>query len=157
MYISQVGIKIAESKDLDLQRQLAEISQETADCYKNSGDTWHDNPAWNRAAQIRGIIEGQLLEFRYIMSENKTIIDRLSFDPTVISIGSSVCVEYGDGDYYSFTILGPVETNGEQIISYDSPIAKAVLGKKVGDTVLFNNERITILTNERWERLDPLK
>lgn len=50
------------------------------------------------------------------------------------SIGHLVTVKTPDGDRKSVTLLGPWEVNNERdIISYLSPLGRALVGKKVGD------------------------
>lgn len=52
----------------------------------------------------------------------------------VIAIGHTVTVEI-DGVKKSFHILGPTESNPQAgIISYQSPLGAALVGKRVGDT-----------------------
>ena len=51
-----------------------------------------------------------------------------------------------DGEEESYIILGNNEGDYEKnIISCNAPISKAVLGKKVGESIIFNDMKITIL------------
>ena len=56
----------------------------------------------------------------------------------IVSIGTRVRLKVEDiANQEEFTILGPWDTNTEQnIISYDSPLAKVLIGKKVGENAL---------------------
>ncbi|MFA6908864.1 MAG: GreA/GreB family elongation factor, partial [Patescibacteria group bacterium] len=43
-----------------------------------------------------------------------------------------------EGKNVTYTVLGPTETNPEKgIISYQSPLGKALMGRRAGDTVHF--------------------
>lgn len=54
----------------------------------------------------------------------------------VVALGHTVTLEDDSQHIHTYTILGSSETNPKQgIISQHSPIGKAILGKKKGDTV----------------------
>ncbi|MBV6393855.1 MAG: Transcription elongation factor GreA [Anaerolineales bacterium] len=53
-----------------------------------------------------------------------------------IQVGSKVTIKEGNFDAETFVIVGAAEANPrEGKISNESPIGKAILGRKVGDTV----------------------
>ena len=57
----------------------------------------------------------------------------------VVWLGASVTIESSDGHKNNFMIVGTVEANPPLgRISNESPVGKALLGKKVGDTVLIH-------------------
>ena len=56
-----------------------------------------------------------------------------------VNLGASVTVQSSDGQTNNFVIVGTVEANpplGK--ISNESPVGRALLGKKVGDTILIH-------------------
>ncbi|MCT7783267.1 MAG: GreA/GreB family elongation factor, partial [Lactobacillus iners] len=68
------------------------------------------------------------------------VIDAGSVDPNEVSIGKTVTfTEVGTDDSEVYTIVGSDESDPlSGKISNDSPIAKALLGKKKGDVVSIN-------------------
>lgn len=68
------------------------------------------------------------------------VIDAGSVDPNEVSIGKTVTfTEVGTDDSEMYTIVGSDESDPlSGKISNDSPIAKALLGKKKGDVVSIN-------------------
>jgi transcription elongation GreA/GreB family factor/transcription elongation factor GreA-like protein len=62
----------------------------------------------------------------------------------VVNIGTKVTIQdLSSREIHEYTILGPYDIDPEQkVISYLAPFAQLLLGKKVGDTVIFepNNE-----------------
>jgi transcription elongation factor GreA len=62
----------------------------------------------------------------------------------VVNIGTKVTIQdLSSSEIHEYTILGPYYIDPEQkVISYLAPFAQLLLGKKVGDTVIFepNNE-----------------
>lgn len=57
-------------------------------------------------------------------------------DPSIVEIGDEVEVEFPDGSREKFLIVHPVEAGmDEHRTSSDSPIARAVIGRRPGDRV----------------------
>lgn len=69
--------------------------------------------------------------------ENLTIVDRLPDDLERVFFAAYVTLEDCDsGDEYNYRIVGPDEIDAEkQWISMDSPVARALLGKRLDDEV----------------------
>ena len=63
----------------------------------------------------------------------------------VVSLGATVSVQSSDGQVNDLTIVGTLEANPPHgIISNESPVGKALLGKRVGDKVLVHaNSRVS--------------
>ena len=85
--------------------------------------------ARNDQAQLEGIIK----ELEYKL-EHCNIAQ--NSDNGVIAIGSSVVIEYDDGEIEEYKIVGSLEADPfENKISNESPIGKSVIGHKKGETV----------------------
>ena len=71
------------------------------------------------------------------MIRNARIISEDELSKDAVSLGNSVTfVELPEGDEETYTIVGSAEADPfEGKISNDSPIAKSLLGRKVGDQV----------------------
>ncbi len=92
-----------------------------------------ENASWDDAKDRQAFIEGRIVEIENIL-KNATIIDGSS-KAGQVSIGSTVHVELEDGQQ-KFMIVGSTEAKPESgKISNESPIGKALLGKKAGDEV----------------------
>lgn len=95
-----------------------------------------ENSEYESAKDEQAFVEGRIntLENMIRFAE---IIDNDNVDNDVISIGKTVTfIELPDGDEEQYTIVGKAEADpltGK--ISNDSPIAQALIGKKVGDSV----------------------
>lgn len=64
------------------------------------------------------------------------VVDRLPPDQSKVFFGAWVSLEKEDGETFSIRIVGYDEIDARQNwISVDSPLAKAILGKKVDDEV----------------------
>jgi len=65
------------------------------------------------------------------------VVDRIPKDTSKVFFGAWVEVEDTDGNISQYRIVGPDETNLEKdFISIDSPMAKALLRRAIGDEVV---------------------
>ena len=66
--------------------------------------------------------------------------------PDTVQFGRTVEIEREDGRRQTFRIVGEDESDPARgSVSYVSPLARALLGKAVGDTVLVNGDDVEIL------------
>ena len=65
------------------------------------------------------------------------VVESKPSDPTKIYFGAYIKLEDIDGVTHQFRIVGPDEFNLAQgLLSCDSPLGRALLGKSMGDTVV---------------------
>jgi transcription elongation factor GreA len=84
--------------------------------------------------------EQAMLEARIAVLEEKlrsaTVIDASELDNEVVRVGSTVHVVDADGGERRYTIVGSAEAKPAQMkLSNESPVGKALLGRRAGDTV----------------------
>ncbi|WP_100331653.1 transcription elongation factor GreA [Bacillus xiapuensis] len=98
-----------------------------------------ENSEYDSAKEEQAFVEGRIGTIE-TMIRNAKIIDEEAMDPDVVSLGKTVSfIELPDGEEESYTIVGSAEADPfEGKISNDSPIAKSLIGKKVGDEVSVN-------------------
>jgi transcription elongation factor GreB len=76
------------------------------------------------------------LQYLSHLLKDPTVIDSLKVNTNVVSFGSKVEVIDEEGQKKSWTIVGEGEADfKERTISLEAPVARALLGKKVGDIV----------------------
>jgi len=98
-----------------------------------------ENSEYESAKDEQAFVEGRvttienMLRFSEIIDNSKTAADE-------VSLGRKVSfVELPNGDEEEYTIVGSAEADPfKGLISNDSPIAKALMGKKVGSEVTFS-------------------
>lgn len=72
--------------------------------------------------------------------ENLTVVADTPKDTDKVYFGAWVTLEYENGETQRYRIVGPDEFNiTHNTISMDSPLAKAVLGKRLDDEVVFDS------------------
>ncbi len=93
-----------------------------------------ENADYDSAKNEQAEIEGRIKRLEKML-ENVEIIENVSTDK--VSIGSTVSIKYvDDDDTDEYKIVGSQEADPFMSkISNESPIAKAILNKKVGDIV----------------------
>lgn len=94
-----------------------------------------ENADYHAAREEQAIIEGRIQELEY-MVEHASIISEEASD--TVKIGTSVVIRYeGEDETEEYKIVGSTEADPfENKISNESPIAKALLGKKKGSKLM---------------------
>lgn len=92
-----------------------------------------NNAEYEDAKNEQAFVEGRLLTLEAII-KNATIIEKSP--PDKVQIGSSVTVLTQDGEQEHYVIVGSAEAAPKQgKISNESPVGRALLGKRVLDEV----------------------
>lgn len=135
---------MAKQTDIFLTKEgLAELEEELKDLKSNKrkevaaalkeakefGDL-SENTDWDDAKARQLFIEGRISEIENII-KHAQIVENKSGDS--VAVGSTVDVELENGRH-TFKIVGSSEANPDDgKISHESPIGKALIGKKVGE------------------------
>ena len=106
-----------------------------------------ENSEYDAAQNELAIMEARIRDIEETL-KNVVVLDQSQLSKDIVSIGSTVTIrdmEYPDDEPESFTIVGMTESNpSENKISDQSPVGKALLGRKVGDVVTVHvNEKIS--------------
>lgn len=93
-----------------------------------------ENAEYDAARNEQALVESKIQELEK-MIEHATIIEDVKTDK--VRVGTTVKIEYiEDKETEVYSIVGSKEANPfENKISNESPIAKAIINKKVGDVV----------------------
>ncbi len=99
-----------------------------------------ENAEYHAAKEQQGFIEGRIKELEGKLS-NLQVIDVTAIDAKgKIVFGSAVeLLDEGSGQEISYKIVGEDEADIKQgLISYASPIARALIGRNEGDEISFS-------------------
>ncbi len=132
-YLSRDGYEKlrAELEEMTNVRR-AEVARRIHDA-KEHGDLT-ENAEYEDAKNEQAFVEGRIQSLEAII-KNATIIEE-NHSTTHVQIGSTVSVESPDG-VELFTIVGSAEAKPtEGRISNESPVGRALLGKKKGEKVV---------------------
>ncbi len=136
----------AEGKK-ELERELKELINErpaiseriaTARAF---GDL-SENEEYSSARNEQKMAESRILEIQEILKNAKII---RGGKRTKVELGAIVSLDFG-GRKLEYTLVGPTEANPlEGKISNESPIGKALLGHKAGESFDFNGKKVKIV------------
>ena len=95
-----------------------------------------ENAEYHAAREKQSFIEGRISELEDVTSRAE-VIDAEKLNGEKVTFGTSVGVVDEETDEESlYHIVGPYETDiSKRMISTASPVARAVIGKSVGDSV----------------------
>ncbi len=95
-----------------------------------------ENAEYHAAKEKLAIIDSQIAELGAVISK-AVIIDPSTLPHSRVSFGSTIeLVDVNTDEEFKYSIVGGVESNAEKgLISFNSPLAKQLLGKEEGDEV----------------------
>lgn len=128
-YITPKGLEKLEAELLYLRterrREIANYLQETM------GDV--EDSEYLIAMEEQAFVEGRICQLEDLLS-NVRVIQPGQKSGGVVDLGSTIVLREGDNDAETFTIVGAAEADPKiGLISNESPLGKALLGRKVGD------------------------
>jgi transcription elongation factor GreA len=133
--ISQEGFRALEKQLQELKKERPEIIRSIAEA-REEGDL-SENAGYHAARERQGMLEAKI---NYIESRmpHFNVIDLSEMGGERVAFGATVEIEDVDtGETRTYTLMGPDEADhGKGQISVVSPVARALLGKEVGDEVV---------------------
>jgi len=125
---------LKEREDL-VNNKRKEIAERLRDA-KNSGGDLSENSEYEYAKNEQAFIEGRIEQINEILN-NYMIIEK-NDDKGVVSLGAIVVIrDVNKKKEKEYTIVSSVESDPEKNkISDESPMGRALLGRKIGDEVL---------------------
>lgn len=95
-----------------------------------------NNSEYEEAKNEQAFVEGRILQLEHLL-QNATVIDEeAAHHANRVQLGAKVSVDTSEGKQMNYTIVGAAEARPlDGLISNESPVGKALLGKRVGDQV----------------------
>lgn len=130
---------VTESGLAKLDAALA-MAKEAIALAQTNADLKTDRSAMARAAR----------DLRYFIARRASAqLFQPSGEPELVLFGRRVTFQRDDGRTQSFRIVGEDEADAAQgTISHISPIAKALIGKRIGDIAALNNSELEVISVE---------
>ena len=132
-YVTEEGLKKLKEELHQLKtKERPSISRQIAEA-RDKGDL-SENAEYDAAKDAQGHLELRISKLEETV-RNAKIVDRSKLDTSKVSILSKVKIKNtSNGKLMTYWIVPETEANlKEGKISVDSPIAKGLLGKKIGD------------------------
>lgn len=134
-YVTEEGLKRLKD-ELDQMKRVERpsISKQIAEA-RDKGDL-SENAEYDAAKEAQGLLELRISKLEDTIA-NSRIIDQSKLDTSSVQILSKVTIKnQKNGAQMQYMIVSESEANlKEGKISIDTPIAKGLMGKKVGDLV----------------------
>lgn len=133
VYLTEVGLeelkKELEYLKIEKRPQVIEALKEA----RSLGDL-SENAEYDAARNEQAEVEGKIIELESLL-ENAVLIKEVQTDK--VSIGTNVKIKYvEDAETEVYSIVGSKEADPfNNKISNESPIARAIMGLKIGDKV----------------------
>jgi len=132
-----------------LKEKLAELQAEKPqvvarlELARSHGDL-KENADYHAARERLGYLEGQLAYVRDRIARAQ-IIDTSSMETDKVIMGTKVKVQDPDGEVDIYHVVSDMDAGTtDEKVSINSPIGKALIGKKVGDEVAIKIPRGTL-------------
>lgn len=136
-YLTKEGYKKLQD-ELDMLRNVRrkEIAERLREAAENSLGEFVEDPEFEAAKNEQSFVEGRIKELEMILANATLIEEHKNKTGGAIEIGSKVTVQQGRRKPEEYMIVGAAEANPrEGKISHESPLGRALLGKKEGDKV----------------------
>ncbi len=131
VYLTAAGLKALQEEYEDLVNNKRHSVASRIQKAREYGDL-SENAEYAEAKDEQSFIEGRILELEQIL-QNVSVIEQTSSD--IVQIGATVKVHINGRDD-TFSIVGAQEADPRQKkISHESPLGRALIGKKVGSSV----------------------
>ena len=135
IYFLKEDLEALDARVKELRDKLEETLKEGGESTRQSSETWHDNFPFEEAQGQFGLLAGQLQKLVDIRKKAKEA--DFPSDKNKVGIGSIVTIKNSvTGKTKTFKIgsfLVLADDSGKTI-SYDSPLARIIMGAKSGET-----------------------
>src|SRR5688572_19894059 len=92
-----------------------------------------ENADYHKAKEDQAFLEGRIQEIEAILHNSVLIEETTNKD--VVAIGAHVTIQEAEGPPETYHLVGPTEADPRSgKISHESPIGRALMDKRVGDT-----------------------
>ncbi len=139
--MTKIGFSALSLELTDLKKvQRPTVIQAIAEA-REHGDL-SENAEYHAAREQQSFIEGRIEELEAVISR-ALVIDPLTLNGDTVKFGATVTIVDEDTDAEkSFQIVGDYDANSEEgRISISAPIARALIGKGEGDSVVVNTPK----------------
>ncbi len=98
-----------------------------------------NNAEYEDAKNEQAMVEGRILQLQSLIQNAELIDEDGAHKSKRVTLGSHVRVKSDDGKSHEYIIVGPAEADPrEGKISNESPVGRALMGKRVNDEVQVN-------------------
>jgi len=94
-----------------------------------------DNTQYLETQRELALLEGRIATIERTLAQAQ-LVEQVPVQPGVVGLGSCVKVRDDESDEVTYNLVGSAEANPRQgSISYESPVGRALMGRRAGETV----------------------
>ncbi len=136
-YLTKEGIERIRKEYEDLRRVKALKTEGEMPKILHSEDL---NPEYLSLQEDLGFLDFRISELKNILENFELIKTPIKEQRNTVGLGATVTLKEPDGQINEFMIVDSLEANpNEGKISSESPVGKAILGKRVGEEVVITS------------------
>lgn len=120
----------------ELEKQIQDLGPEFYDVFNQSSETYHDNAPFDALRDRQSVLDAERQQLRTLLRKSAVRVPKLRKD--IVGIGSIVEVHDKKGKHHTYRIAGNWTYRagkviaGARVVSIETPLAQALIGKKVG-------------------------
>jgi len=143
VYTTAQGLEKARSELRQIsEKEIPKVAEEIARA-RAHGDL-SENYEYKAAKEKQGRLMVKAKRLREEIARAQ-VVDSADVDTSEVSVGSRVRLDNGAGNIVEYAILGPWDADPDQgVISYLSPFAQILIGRKVGDGIEMDGQPFRI-------------
>ena len=134
----------AETRIAELEQLIQDLGEDFRDAFTQSSETWHDNSPFEAVRDTQSMYAAELHQLRTLIRSSTLVAPKKKRG--TVGVGSLVALQNGTqyriaGDW---TQHAGRHHDGTYWVSRHTPVAQALLGKRLGDNVSFGTNQTTI-------------
>lgn len=139
IYVSKQGLDLLNERLKTANKELVSIRAEKSTAYTATGDTWHDNPYFNKLEQEERRKSEDIAQLVTLIA-SATVFSVDKRNTTRVQMCSIVHLyRYykvsGEEEEFVWEVAGYGETDvSKRLVAYNSPLMQAVMGLHIGGT-----------------------
>lgn len=132
IYLTKEGLEALKKEFDELRNQKRPQVVQRVAAAREMGDL-SENAEYSAAREELSFIDGRIEELEELLKQVAVIDDKAATNQ--VTLGSTVTVKH-NGNKIAYEVVGEWEADPtEKKISHESPLGKALMGKKIGETV----------------------
>lgn len=132
----------ANNRIVELEQAILDLGPEFHDVFNQSSETWHDNAPFDALRDRQSVLAAELQQLKQVLRRSLPSIPPQKSG--LVGIGSVVGIEDELGQVTRYKIAGDwtprageKDDNGSVVISASSPLARQLVGRRIGQTYSF--------------------
>jgi len=130
--LERLKIELEELREVRRPQIIAEVAEA-----RSHGDL-RENSAYDAARHDQAMNEKRIADLEVLLRNAVLVNEESAVEGGYVRVGATVVVDY-DGDEETYRIVGAIEAKPAMgLISNESPMGQALLGKRPGQEVFFS-------------------